>query len=168
MKTLLASILALGLSACASYDGRGLVPGQSTAADVETLMGAPTERIAQANGDTLLFYSRLPFGRRMYAATIGSDGRLRGMDQRLTYQSIAKLVPNTSSAKEVRELLGPPYRAVRMNLQERDVWEYPWQNYDDRRILWVQFSYDGVVREVIELHDLESDSPSGPGTGGKD
>lgn len=164
MKTLSASILALCLSACASYDGRGLVPGQATAADLEALMGAPTERIAQANGDTLLFYSRLPFGRRMYAATIGPDGRLRAIEQRLTKDNIAKVVPGMT-AKEAHALLGPPHRTVRMPLPQRDVWDYPWLDYEDRRILWVQLSYDGVVREVIELHDLESDPPSGAGNG---
>lgn len=127
-------------------------------------MGAPTERVAQSNGDTLLFYSRLPFGRSTHVATIAPDGRLRSVEQRLTKQNIVKVVAGMT-AKEVRELFGPPYRVVRMPLQQRDVWDYPWQYYEDRRVLWVQFSYDGVVREVIELHDLESDPPSGPSNG---
>jgi hypothetical protein len=48
-----------------------------------------------------------------------------------------------------------------MDRQRRDVWEYPWRNVEEKRILWLQLSYDGVVREVTEMHDFESDPPSG-------
>jgi len=159
----IASILAglALLAGCASFGGSSLVPGKSTRAEVEGTMGRPAEALTRANGDTLLYYSRLPFGRAMYVATVGSDGVLRGIEQRLTRQNIAKVAAG-AQAKEVRELLGPPFRAVRMERMQRDVWEYPWREVEDRRILWVQFSNDGQVREVIEMHDYESDPPSGP------
>jgi hypothetical protein len=32
---------------------------------------------------------------------------------------------------------------------------------DEKRILWPSLSDDGVVREVIEMHDFESDPVSG-------
>jgi hypothetical protein len=149
------------LAGCASYSGSGLVPGKSNRAEVEGAMGRPAEVLSRPNGDTLLYYSRLPFGREMYVATLGVDGMLRGIDQRLTRQNIAKLAAG-AQAKEVRELLGPPYRAVSMQRMQRDVWEYPWREVSDMRILWVQFAADGQVREVIEMHDYESDPPSGP------
>jgi hypothetical protein len=158
-----ASIL-MGLAlfaGCASFNGSGLVPGKSTRAEVEASMGRPAEVLSRPNGDTLLYYSRLPFGREIYVATVGSDGVLRGIEQRLTRQNIAK-VASGAQAKEVRELLGPPFRVVRMTRMARDVWEYPWREIEDRRMLWVQFSNDGQVREVIEMHDYESDPPSGP------
>jgi len=149
------------LAGCASFSGSSLVPGKSTRAEVEATMGRPAEVLSRPNGDTLLYYSRLPFGREIYVATVGADGMLRGIDQRLTRQNIARVASGTQ-AKEVRELLGPPFRVVRMARMERDVWEYPWREIEDRRILWVQFSNDGQVREVIEMHDYESDPPSGP------
>ncbi len=158
--TLLIAALAL-LAGCASYSGSGLVPGKSTRAEVEGAMGRPAEVLSRPNGDTLLYYSRLPFGREMYVATVGADGNLRGIEQRLTRQYITKVAAG-AQAKEVRELLGPPYRAVRMERLQRDVWEYPWREVSDMRILWVQFAADGQVREVIEMHDYESDPPSGP------
>jgi len=158
---LAAAFAACLLAGCASFDGRGLVPGKSSEAEVEKLMGKPAERVAQPNGERRLYYSRLPLGRKMFVATIGPDGLLRGIEQRLTYEHIRKVAPNASSAAQVRELLGPPYRVVRMDNLQRDVWEYPWQLAEERRILWLQFSYDGVVREVIEMHDYESDPPSG-------
>lgn len=156
-----AILLALLGTGCA-LDGRGLEPGKARLADVESAMGAPAERIARPDGSTQLYYTRLPEGRRMYVATVGPDGVLRSMDQRLTSENIKKISPNSTTAKEVRELLGPPWRVVRMPRQNLDSWEYPWQNVEDRRILWVNLSSDGVVREVVEMHDYESDPPSGP------
>jgi outer membrane protein assembly factor BamE (lipoprotein component of BamABCDE complex) len=149
------------LAGCASFSGSNLLPGKSTRADVEATMGRPADVLSRPNGDTLLYYSRLPYGREMYVATVGSDGVLRGIEQRLTRQNIAK-VASGAQAKEVRELLGPPFRSVHMSRMQRDVWEYPWREIADLRILWVQFSSDGQVREVIEMHDYESDPPSGP------
>src|SRR5688572_29905307 len=66
----------LGLSACAGYDGRGLVPGQSTSAEVDQLMGPAKDKRAASNGETVLWYPRLPSGRVSYAARIGKDDRL--------------------------------------------------------------------------------------------
>jgi hypothetical protein len=161
------AILAAGLAAlaagCASFDGRGLEPGRARQADVEAVMGQPAQRLSRSDGGTDLYYSRLPAGRRMYVARIGPDGVLRGIEQRLTFEHIKRVAPNVSTAKEVRELLGPPYRVVRMPRQNFDSWEYPWLDAEDRRMLWVNFSADGVVREVIEMHDYESDPPSSGG-----
>ena len=149
------------LAGCASFSGSSLVPGKSTRAEVEATMGRPAEVQPRPNGDLLLYYSRLPFGREMYVATVGADGVLRGIEQRLTRRNIAKVAAG-AQAKEVRELLGPPFRSVHMSRMQRDVWEYPWREVSDLRILWVQFAADGQVREVIEMHDYESDPPSGP------
>jgi hypothetical protein len=161
MRSLLPAALAVALLAgCASFDGRGLEPGKARQADVEAVMGAPVERVTRPDGSTQLYFTRLPYGRANYVATLGPDGLLRGVEQRLTFDSIKKISPNATSAKELRDLLGPPFRIVRMDRQQRDVWEYPWRVSEDLRILWVQLSYDGTVREVIEMHDFEADPPS--------
>jgi SmpA / OmlA family len=149
------------LAGCASFDGRTLTPGKSTRAEVEATMGRPAEVLARPNGDTRLYFSRLPYGREIYVATVGSDGVLRAIDRTLTRKNIASLKEGMQ-APQVRELLGPPYRVVYMKLIDRNVWEYPWRIVEDRRILWVQFSRDGIVQEIIEMHDFESDPPSGP------
>ena len=146
---------------CASFDGHNLVPGKSTRAEVEATMGRPAEVLTRPNGDTRLYFSRLPYGREIYVATVGSDGVLRGIDPTLTRKNIAGLKEGMQT-QQVRELLGPPYRIVYMKLIDRDVWEYPWRIVEDRRILWVQFSRDGQLQEVVEMHDFQSDPPSGP------
>jgi hypothetical protein len=161
MRLLFVALTVATLAGCASFDGRGLEPGRSRLGDVEALMGTPTERVTRPDGSTVLYYSRMPYGRANYAVTVGQDGVLRGIEQKLTWDSIKRISPNVTTAKELRELLGPPYQVVRMERQQRDVWEYPWRVSEDQRILWVQVSYDGTVREIIEMHDYASDVPSG-------
>lgn len=153
-----AALLAAG---CVSFSGSGLTPGKSTRAEVEASMGKPAAADSKANGETYLYFSRLPFGRAMYLAKIGPDGVLRGIEQTLTKENIAKVKADMTQA-EVRELLGPTWRSVNLERLQREVWEYPWLLVEEKRILWVQFSRDGKVREVIEMHDFESDPVSGP------
>lgn len=146
------------LAGCASYSGRGLVPDKSAAADVQSLMGTPAEKITLANGDALWFYPRNPFGPHTYAVRLSSDGVMRGIEQRLTEENMHKLMLGSTSAKEARELLGPPLRVSRLERQQRDVWEYYMYNAAQvEHFLYVQFSGDGVVREVLLLRDLRND-----------
>lgn len=154
---LAAALLAAG---CASFGGSGLTPGKSTRAEVEAAMGRPAAADSKPNGETYLYFSRLPFGRKMFRAGIGPDGVLRGIEQTLTGENIARVKQDMTPA-QVRELLGPTWRSVYLPQIDRDVWEYPWQDVEERRILWVQFSRGGSVREVLEMHDFESDPPSG-------
>src|SRR5438445_2610289 len=88
-KTLLA-MACVFLSGCASYDGRGLVPGQSTEAQVEALMGPSVDRRSGPQGETHVYYSRMPYGGEVYVARIGPDGKLKAMEQRLSEQYFAK------------------------------------------------------------------------------
>jgi hypothetical protein len=148
--TLAAVVTAAG---CASFDGRGLAPGQSSAADVERVMGAPAEK-RQVGTETWYFYPRQPYGRVMYVARVASDGRLAALEQRLNDATVAKIVPNSTRAQEVRDLLGPPYTAAQYPGLERDIWTWWMRHYGDPGIaveLVVQMSPDGVVREVYLL-----------------
>ena len=157
MRLLLCVPALLLVAGCASFDGRTLVPGQSGAKEVTTLMGAPALELKRPNGDTWLYFTRYPFGRATFVATLGPDGVLRGIEQRLNYWNIYKIQAGMRT-DEVRELLGPPREITRLPRKERDVWEYPWRHaVRELRVLWVQFSDDGIVREVVEMHDHEND-----------
>jgi hypothetical protein len=153
--------LSLLIAGCASFDGRGLVPGQSSEADVIATMGQPAQALQRPDGAKLLYFSRQPFGRQIYKATIGPDGLLRGLEQTLTPDNIRAIQVDATTKDQVRERLGPPYRVTRAPFKPYDVWEYWWRNVEDRRILWISFSDDGIVREVLEMHDYQSDPPSG-------
>ena len=155
--------LGLALAGCASYDGRGLAPGQSSAADVERLMGAPAEK-RQVAGETWYFYSRQPYGRVMYVARIGGDGRLVALEQRLTDATVARIVPNSTRAEELRDLLGPPFTAVQYPRMERDTWTWWMRHHGYPGLpveLVVQMSPDGVVREVYMLQQGRGNQKSG-------
>ena len=160
MKTLLALCLAATLAACASIDGRGLTPGQSTATDVESLMGAPAEK-RQVGAETWYYYPRQPYGRQTYVARVGQDGRLIALERRLTDETLAKIVPNTTRSEQVRDLLGPPWQTARYGRLERDIWTWSvnrWGNVGLPAQLHVQISPDGVVREVYLIDELPRDS----------
>jgi len=161
---LAAALLAMvTASGCASFDGRGLAPGQSSAADVERVMGAPAEK-RQVGAETWYFYSRQPYGRVMYVARVAPDGRLVSLEQRLNDATVAKIVPNSTRAQEVRDLLGPPYTAVQFPRLERDIWTWWMRHYGDPGIpveLVVQMSPDGVVREVYMLQQGGGNRRSG-------
>ena len=153
-------LAALLLAGCASFDGHTLVPGKATAKEVTSLMGAPALELERPNGERLLYFTRYPFGRATFVATIAPDGVLRGIEQRLNYWNIYAVKAGMRK-DEVRELLGPPREISRLPRQQREVWEYPWRHaVRELRILWVQFSDDGVVREVVETHDDEADPES--------
>lgn len=146
--------MALLLQGCASFDGRGLVPGQSTASEVQALMGEPAERLARPDGDTVWYYPRQPMGRKSYAVRLTPAGVLRSLEQLLTEGNLKNLVPGTTTAKQAREILGPPSVTSRLERQQREVLEY-WMHNDEQwdYFLYVQLSYDGIVREVLLLRD---------------
>jgi hypothetical protein len=155
------AIVLLVLHGCASYDGSGLVPGQSTAADVERIMGQPKEKITEHTGETVWFYPHNPAGRDTYAVRVARDGRVVDIEQRLTINNIGRLVAGTSTREDVRLIFGPPYRVTFLPIQVREVWEY--RMFNQIQIphnLFVQYSTDGIVREVLLLRDPSQDMPA--------
>lgn len=152
----------LALAGCASFDGSSLVAGKSTEAEVVGLMGQPSDVRPRAEGGKSLYFSRLPFGRAIFKATIGPDGTLRGIEQTLTDANILQVRAKTTK-EDVRDLIGPPYRTSREPRMPWETWEYPWLNMArELRVLWVSFSDDGLVRQVVEQHDYIADPPTGP------
>jgi hypothetical protein len=156
---LAAAILSLALGACASFDGRGLAPGKSTAQDVDNLMGPAAQRLARTDGETWLYYPRQPFGRATYVARIAPDGKLVAIEQRLTDENIAKIRVGETRREQVAELLGPPYGVTNFPRLQRDVWQYHIRRFGNPGMLgalFVQFSPDGIAREVMFQEERES------------
>ena len=159
-----AILLAALVAACAaSFDGRGLEAGRATQADVTATMGEPALTLKQPGGDTLLYYPRYETGPAMFVARMSAEGKLRGIEQRLTWANIYAVRAGMDE-QEVRALLGPPFEVTHWPRQQRNTWEYPWRHaVRERRVLFVMFSYDGVVREVFEKHDELRDPESAYG-----
>ena len=75
---------------------------------------------------------------------------------------LARLSAGKSTTDEVKSILGPPLRVTRFDRMGRDVWEY--RSYNDpmdERHIAVQFSRDGIVREVVVVKDYNRE-PCGP------
>lgn len=153
---ILAFAVAGALAGCAVLDGRDLVAGQSTAADVERSMGIAADKQVAGNGETWLYYPLQPYGLATYVARIAPDGRLVAVEQRLTDENVQRLERGKTTAKEVRLLFGPPYTETRYSRMQRDIWEYRMSNPAAAGIphaLYVQMSPDGIVREVHMISD---------------
>ncbi|MGE5640307.1 MAG: hypothetical protein ACM30H_09435 [Clostridia bacterium] len=160
MRTLAFLAAALLLASCATFDTRDLQPGASES-QVVAQLGQPTLKLPAAGGVTEYFYSLQPEGRRTYAAVIGSDGVLKALEQRLEPKFLNQVVTGMT-AEQVRELLGPPWKITHFVFKNQDVWEYKWLLAEEKRVFWVGFAPDGKVAEVVNIHDYESDPPSGP------
>jgi hypothetical protein len=150
---LLAVAVAL-VAGCASYSGGRLPPGAS-AAQVESVMGPPAERRPGANGETILWYPRMPYGDGSYAARIGPDGRLIAIEQRITEANIARIELGKTTADQVHDLVGPPYRIDQYPRMDREIWTYKMQVFPFPKALVAQFSPDHVAREVYFMDDPE-------------
>lgn len=150
MKPWLAMLLVL--AGCAGYDGRSLVPGQATGEEVEKVMGPSKDKRTGLNGETVLWFPRLPAGRVSYAARIGKDDKLVAVEQRLTRQYLDQLKPGVSREDDVRDVLGPPYRVDPFPRMQRDAWTYQAQGIQPQLIV-VQFSKDSILREAYMFDD---------------
>ena len=158
------SILAIAVlilaAGCASFDGRGLAPGRSTEPEAVALMGPPAQVLPLADGGKALFFSRMPEGRAVFEVRVDAAGVVQSVEQKLTRQHIWEIANGTSTKDDVLRLFGPPGRRGYLALADKEWWEYKYQDYQDLRILYVQFSPDGVVRDVVDLRDL-SHEPGG-------
>src|SRR4051812_10112259 len=90
--------LLIAVAGCAGFAGAGLVPGVATEAEVEKVMGPSADRRQRSDGEVVRYYSRLPAGREVYAARFGRDGKLIAIEQRLTREFAARLVPGKSNS----------------------------------------------------------------------
>lgn len=167
MKPILALALVVLAAGCASFAGRGLVPGQSSAADVESVMGAAADKRPAAGGETVYYFPRLPWGYATYAARIGADGKLVALEQRLTRENIERLKPGVSRAEDVRDLLGPPFEPMKQALSGNEIWTYPMRVAGHPTPKWflVHITPDRMVSETYLIDDphwLQPDSRRGP------
>jgi hypothetical protein len=148
--------LLLLVAGCAGYEGRGLVPGQSTAAEVDALMGPAAERRPGPNGETVLWFPRLPAGRMSYAARIGPDGKLIAIEQRLTEENLVYLERGKTTDEMVHDLFGPPNKVNQFPRMQREIWTYQMPAVmTEWKVLYVQFSPDRVLREYYYMDDPE-------------
>jgi hypothetical protein len=155
-RALLPVLMAVLVSVAGCASNRNLTPAQSTLADVEATLGASAER-RQVGAETWLYYPQQPYGRKVRVARVSSDGKLIAVEQRLSEEYIAKLIPNQSSQDDVLALFGRPYERLNVPRMERDMWTWYMRQYGTlKATLNVQMSPDGVVREIYVLDDNDT------------
>ena len=130
MKTISALMLAFLVTACASYDGRGLKPGVSTQNDVIQLMGEPAMRWPEADGGQTLVYPRGPAGLNTYMVTIAGDGTMARREAVLNEKHFA-LIREGMSEEQVLRTLGPPVPQWTVYFERRDELVWEWRYCDD-------------------------------------
>jgi len=163
---LAASLLALLItSGCATYNGSHLVPGNSTAAEVQTTMGDPTEK-TRAGNDTLWWYSR-QLSRENHAVVVGPDNIVKGVEQRLTEANLKHIAVGQTTLQDVHALMGPAHFVTRYRWRDGDSWEYLMNgglvnstgSFDDWMVLSVRFDSTGIVRDVTYIADEARNCP---------
>ncbi len=151
-------LVLLAATALGAGYGSDLSPGRSTEKDVRRSMGKPTLVRKSADGGQVLWYSKLPHGRENWAARLNSKGVLVSFDQRLTDANIAKIRPDKTTASQVSDLLGPPFRKVKNAFNNRVVWDYQLRPRPEPQTFYVEVSPDGVVRKAYKLNDRDRGS----------
>jgi len=148
-------LLLLAATALGAGYGSDLKPGRSTEKDVRRSMGKPTLVKKAPDGGQVLWYSKLPHGRENWAARLNAKGVLVSFDQRLTDANISKIRPGKTTAGQVADLLGPPFRKVKNAFNDRVVWDYQLLPRPEAQTLYVEVSPDGVVRKAYKLSDRD-------------
>jgi hypothetical protein len=145
MKALLFLALALGLSACAAYDGHTLRAGASSESEVRSVMGAPAVELADADGTKVLVYPHGPLGTTTYIARVGKDGTLEGVRQALTDGTFNQIQPGLTR-EEILRLIGPPGETMFFARLNQDSWGYRYKDtWGYLAVFSVNFDSNGVV-----------------------
>jgi hypothetical protein len=135
------------LPACAGLGGPALQPGAAEA-DVVARLGRPTH-VYQEGDARLLEYMHGPMGQTTDMARIGPDGRLQSIEQVLTMEKFAAIVPGKTRQEQVLRTVGAPseiryYRNVGMN-----GWNYPFKEsntWDSMMTIYVDSA--GLVQRM--------------------
>ena len=147
----------LFLTACASYSGAGLRPGESRLDDVLRLMGQPAMRWQDADGSIQLAYPRGPEGIHTFMVKLGPDGRLQSKSNVLDEAGLARIRPGMTQ-EQVLRLLGPPDASRTMYFKARNelVWDWRACTYN-RNIQRIYVMFDaaaGTVRSAASEDEL--------------
>jgi len=149
---------ALLLSACASYSGRGLKPGESDLSAVLATMGPPAMQWQDADGRRQLAYPRGPEGTQTFMVYVASDNRLEKIEGVLDAQQFARIKNGQSDQAAVLRILGPSQPQWTAYFKARDELVWEWRFCD----AWSQVAlfdvlFDattGIVRSTYQRPDI--------------
>jgi hypothetical protein len=160
---LLSLFLVSLLAACAG--ARGIVPTQSTLAEVRASLGSPTDIRFDQNGVELWEYARGPMGTETYLIRAAKDGRVSSVTQLLTEEQFEKIIPGQMTKADVRHLLGRP--SDQAFLYNGTSWSWRVDLKPQTGHFVVRFDPKDVVLDKIILIDItDGDRGDGGDRGG--
>ena len=122
--------LLLLLGACASYGGRGLMPGQDRLENVVSVMGQPAMQWQNADGSKQLAYPLGPMGHHTFMVYIEADGTLQKIENVLEPKHFKRIQAGMNQ-QEVLRILGPSYPGWTDIFERRDELVWEWRYCDD-------------------------------------
>lgn len=151
IKALILSLVAL-VAACASYGGRGLVPGEASLDDVYATMGPPALRWQDPDGSVQLAYPRGPHGFDTYMVRTGPDRKLRQIENVLDTEHLAKIRAGMSK-DDVLRILGPSDPNCTVYFEARDELAWDWRyraiSSEAMRMIVLFDATSGKVRSTL-------------------
>ena len=146
----------LTITACDPQRISELQPGVSTEADVRDRFGVPDNVWDEPGGARTFEYNRQPAGQVNYMIRIGADGRLTAVQQVLTPENFARVVPGMRM-DAVRRLLGKPAKVTPFELKNEShaVWRYL-QPPNQPKVFTVVYGPDHAVQRTETGDDLDA------------
>lgn len=130
---------------------RGIVPAQSSLADVRAKAGNPTDIRFDQNRDELWEYAWGPQGTQTYLVRAGPDGHVKSVTQLLTEEQFGKIMPRQMTKRDVRHLFGRP--SDESFLYNGTSWSWRGEFTGQRGYFVVHFDRDDVVLDKIIIFD---------------
>lgn len=140
------------VAACASYGGRGLVPGEARLEDVQVTMGQPAMRWQDPDGSQQLAYPRGPAGFDTFMVRLGPNGKLQTIENVLDEQHLANVRAGMNK-EEILRMFGPPDANATAYFEARDelVWDWRYRGApgDAWRMMVLFDATSGKVRSTM-------------------
>ncbi len=150
-----AGMLAL-LAGCATYGGRGLVPGKATLDDVAREMGKPALRWSNPDGSQQLAYPRGPEGYATFMVLVAPDGTLKSIENVLDERHFAAVKAGNTDRDEILRMFGPPREKIDFPARNDETWEYRFRDVYTfpARFIVVFDKATWLVKETMQFSDV--------------
>lgn len=141
---LLALAMVTALAGCASDPTRTMLG--TPRAQVLQRVGTPTATYPLPDGGERLQYSRAPMGFEVSNIDVDASGQVVSVRQEL-FEGLfgGTIKPDVWREADVLRTYGRPYEITRVTSFDGNVWSWRYKHINQRRLLYIYVSPDGVV-----------------------
>lgn len=141
---LLAAALTTALAGCASDPTRTALG--TPRAQVLQQVGTPTATYPLPDGGERLQYSRAPMGFEVSNIDVDASGKVVSVRQELFEGLFGSTIkPGVWREADILRTYGRPYEITRVTSFDGNVWSWRYKHINQRRLLYIYVSPDGVV-----------------------